>query len=237
MARLEKILCHGVTHLVGEAWTVGASCDCGMMRCDFARMKRPIDLMCPLPTGPGVSIVTPNAPTDPETPVVLVDRSRQAFSHTKQTIGADLSPAVKGARLQSLALGLHVGVDCIDPADNKTQSQRLLATIDELAEDAAQCDTDVDMHALVVEPGPNPARCSADQCRRWAASMRTHRQRLQAQRIAEFAPLRLCLACGTCAERMMMCTRCREAHYCDRRCQAAGWPEHKRICERTTKVD
>ena len=43
----------------------------------------------------------------------------------------------------------------------------------------------------------------------------------------------VCYHCNQEKERslLMVCSRCRIAQYCSRRCQVAGWPAHQRYCD------
>jgi hypothetical protein len=34
---------------------------------------------------------------------------------------------------------------------------------------------------------------------------------------------------------MMLCTRCKSVHFCDKDCQAKAWPSHKADCSRIFK--
>lgn len=43
----------------------------------------------------------------------------------------------------------------------------------------------------------------------------------------------ICVACGKDA--MMLCTRCKSVHFCDKDCQAKAWPSHKADCSRIFK--
>jgi len=39
-----------------------------------------------------------------------------------------------------------------------------------------------------------------------------------------------CDTCGTLAGPMMVCEKCKVAHYCSVKCQSAHWPRHKQTC-------
>ena len=39
-----------------------------------------------------------------------------------------------------------------------------------------------------------------------------------------------CAHCDTTSEKMQRCSRCQFAHYCNRECQRAHWPQHKLQC-------
>ncbi len=45
-----------------------------------------------------------------------------------------------------------------------------------------------------------------------------------------------CDHCGTTSERLSTCSRCQEARYCSKECQAAHYPVHKAPCKATAKV-
>jgi len=40
-----------------------------------------------------------------------------------------------------------------------------------------------------------------------------------------------CFTCGETEGHLMLCSKCRNVHYCSRDCQVANWSEHKKICE------
>ena len=50
------------------------------------------------------------------------------------------------------------------------------------------------------------------------------------------APPRSCLACGAVQVNFVRCSRCQTAIFCNRRCQMAAWPAHKKECEPPHKV-
>jgi hypothetical protein len=40
-----------------------------------------------------------------------------------------------------------------------------------------------------------------------------------------------CSNCGVYSTALLRCSRCKRAHFCDRKCQAAAWPKHKLECK------
>ncbi|KAJ3112123.1 Presenilin-2 [Phlyctochytrium bullatum] len=44
-------------------------------------------------------------------------------------------------------------------------------------------------------------------------------------------PVGECRVCGKDAR--FMCSRCSQAHYCSQECQAADWPEHRQLCQKS----
>jgi hypothetical protein len=46
-------------------------------------------------------------------------------------------------------------------------------------------------------------------------------------------PSRVCVSCGRaepCFPKLQMCSKCKCAYFCDKRCMAAGWKAHKKTC-------
>jgi hypothetical protein len=43
--------------------------------------------------------------------------------------------------------------------------------------------------------------------------------------------LRMCACCGNIEPKMMSCSKCKFAHYCDADCQRADWKQHKLVCQ------
>jgi hypothetical protein len=41
---------------------------------------------------------------------------------------------------------------------------------------------------------------------------------------------RICDACGKFAEKLSICSRCRNRWYCSKGCQGGDWPAHKKNC-------
>ena len=44
------------------------------------------------------------------------------------------------------------------------------------------------------------------------------------------APTFICFTCGKAAPKLLTCSQCHRAHYCDRECQRKDWPRHKKAC-------
>ena len=40
----------------------------------------------------------------------------------------------------------------------------------------------------------------------------------------------ICFTCGKAAPKLLTCSQCHRAHYCDRECQRKDWPRHKKAC-------
>lgn len=41
-----------------------------------------------------------------------------------------------------------------------------------------------------------------------------------------------CAACNQTVKKILNCSRCKLANYCDKNCQRAHWPVHKKVCKR-----
>lgn len=41
-----------------------------------------------------------------------------------------------------------------------------------------------------------------------------------------------CCVCGRIADKMQVCSVCKDARYCNAACQTSAWPEHKKVCKR-----
>lgn len=48
-------------------------------------------------------------------------------------------------------------------------------------------------------------------------------------------PDRRCERCGKDDQKLLKCGRCKEAHYCSRKCQQEAWPGHKHTCRAPRK--
>eukprot|EP00961_Rhodomonas_salina_P201054 2712113-Rhodomonas_salina.1 len=57
--------------------------------------------------------------------------------------------------------------------------------------------------------------------------LRTTEQRMKQAR-SQLKKKQVCATCGSSSSKLKVCQQCRDASYCSRDCQVAGWKEHKK---------